>query len=128
MSSRAGSDLLPAPSRAVLRWPDGWFRVGQIEQHGVNLLDSSVLHGEEFAHQSIIARGDVLAPHPVFQTEADDRQDDAALGVDDGVATVPEVAAEEPAGVEPFLGGHVCAVADHAGGLQAILETKRIWE
>src|SRR5687768_7107351 len=92
----SGSGLLTAPSRAVLRRPGAWFRVGQIEQHGVNFLDPAVLHGEEFAHQTIVARGDVLALHPVLHTEADDRQDDTALGIDDGVAAVPDVAADEP--------------------------------
>src|SRR5690606_4693681 len=60
--------------------------------------------------------------------EAQDRQHDPALLVDDGIAAVPQIPPNEAAAVEPFRGDRVDAIAIIAGELGAVLEAARIWQ
>src|SRR5947207_4323368 len=89
-----------AALRPVRRRPARGLLVRQVEQHGLDFLDVAVAHGEEFGDEPVVGGGHALALGTALEPEAHDRQHDAALFVHDGVAAVPDVAADEPALVE----------------------------
>jgi hypothetical protein len=83
-----------------------------------------VLDREELADEPVVRRRNALTLRAGLETEAHDREHDAALLVDDGVAPVPDVAIQEAAFVEAFRRVVERAVAYESGGLQAVLETR----
>src|SRR5690606_36807770 len=87
----------PVPGRV----PPRRLLVVEVEQDGLNLLYLPRLHGEELRHETIECRdGARVLDRAVETAEAQDRQHDAAFLVDDGVAAVPKIAADEAALVE----------------------------
>src|SRR6476620_5268760 len=97
---RQRAPSLSAASRPILRRPSRGLCVRQIKQDGVDLLDQTLLHGEEFGNEAIVGGRDALAFHPVLEAEADNRQHDATLSVDHRVPAIPEVATDEAARIE----------------------------
>src|SRR6185312_2006292 len=116
------------PRTLVRRRPACGHRIRHVEQHGVDLADPAVLDREELAHQAIGGRRGTLALRTGLQTEAQDREHDAALFIYHRVATIPEVAAEEPAFIEAARRVVLAAVAHYrrAGCVHAVLDAIRI--
>src|SRR5262245_11047045 len=90
------------------------------------LLDQASLDGKELRHDATVRGGCALALLTILEAEADHRQHDAAFLVHDRISPVPQVAADEAAGIEPGGGRDVGAVADEASGLKPVLEALRV--